>query len=65
MARILLGIESTPCKLGATQLPQGHAVQIGLVTGCEMLKSADHGMVMGNIRVLEKRGGKSGDWAIA
>ena len=63
MARIPLRIESTACKLGATQLLQGQAVQIGLVTGCEMLKGADRGMVMGNIRVLEKHGGKSGDWA--
>jgi cyclic pyranopterin phosphate synthase len=30
-----------------------------------MLKTADRGMVMGNIRVLEKRGSKSGDWVIS
>jgi hypothetical protein len=36
--------------------------QIGLLTVYDMLKAADRGMVMGNIRVLEKRGGKSGDW---
>jgi len=28
-----------------------------------MYKAADRGMVMGDIRLLEKRGGKSGDWA--
>jgi cyclic pyranopterin phosphate synthase len=28
-----------------------------------MCKAADRGMVMGDIRLLEKRGGKSGDWA--
>ncbi len=38
------------------------AVQIGLLTIYDMLKAADRGMVMGNVRVLEKRGGKSGDW---
>ena len=38
------------------------AVQIGLLTVYDMLKAADRGMVMGNIRVLEKRGGKLGDW---
>jgi cyclic pyranopterin monophosphate synthase len=27
-----------------------------------MCKAADRGMVMGEIRVLEKHGGKSGDW---
>ena len=38
------------------------AVQIGLLTVYDMCKAADRGMVMGGIRVLEKRGGKSGDW---
>ena len=38
------------------------AVQIGLLTIYDMLKAADRGMVMSDIRVLEKRGGKSGDW---
>ncbi len=27
-----------------------------------MCKAADRGMVMGDIRLLEKHGGKSGDW---
>ena len=27
-----------------------------------MCKAVDRGMVMGEIRVLEKHGGKSGDW---
>jgi cyclic pyranopterin phosphate synthase len=27
-----------------------------------MCKAADRGMVMTNVRVLEKHGGKSGDW---
>ncbi len=38
------------------------AVQIGLLTIYDMCKAADRGMVMGDVRVLEKRGGKSGDW---
>lgn len=41
------------------------AVQIGLLTVYDMCKAADRGMVMGEIRVLEKSGGKSGDWAAA
>jgi cyclic pyranopterin phosphate synthase len=41
------------------------AVQIGLLTIYDMCKAADRGMVMGEIRVLEKRGGKSGDWVAA
>ena len=38
------------------------AVQVGLLTCYDMLKAADRGMVMSGIRVLEKRGGKSGEW---
>ena len=41
------------------------AVQIGLLTIYDMCKAADRGMVMGQIRVLEKHGGKSGDWSAA
>ena len=41
------------------------AVQIGLLTINDMCKAADRGMVMGEIRVLEKHGGKSGDWVAA
>ena len=41
------------------------AVQIGLLTVYDMCKAVDRGMVMGEIRVLEKHGGKSGDWKAA
>ena len=41
------------------------AVQIGLLTVYDMCKAVDRGMVMGDIRLLEKRGGKSGDWVAA
>ena len=38
------------------------AVQIGLLTIYDMCKAADRGMVMGGIRLLEKSGGRSGEW---
>jgi cyclic pyranopterin phosphate synthase len=41
------------------------AVQVGLLTVYDMLKAADRGMVMEGIRVLQKSGGKSGDWVAA
>ncbi len=41
------------------------AVQVGLLTIYDMCKAADRGMVMTDIRVLEKRGGKSGEWKAA
>jgi cyclic pyranopterin phosphate synthase len=40
------------------------AVQVGLLTVYDMCKAVDRGMVMGDIRLLEKRGGKSGDWGV-
>jgi cyclic pyranopterin phosphate synthase len=41
------------------------AVQVGLLTIYDMCKAADRTMVIGDVRVLEKRGGKSGDWVSA
>jgi cyclic pyranopterin phosphate synthase len=41
------------------------AVQVGLLTIYDMCKAADRGMVITNVRVLEKHGGKSGDWSAA
>jgi cyclic pyranopterin phosphate synthase len=41
------------------------AVQVGLLTVYDMLKAADRAMVMTDVRVLEKRGGKSGEWVAA
>ena len=38
------------------------AVQIGLLTVYDMLKAIDRGMVISDIRLLEKQGGKSGTW---
>ncbi|MFZ6815439.1 cyclic pyranopterin monophosphate synthase MoaC [Undibacterium sp. Rencai35W] len=38
------------------------AVQVGLLTIYDMCKAVDRGMVMTDIRVMEKHGGKSGDW---
>jgi cyclic pyranopterin phosphate synthase len=38
------------------------AVQVGLLTVYDMCKAVDRGMVMTDIRVLEKRGGASGHW---
>jgi 2-oxoglutarate dehydrogenase complex dehydrogenase (E1) component-like enzyme len=41
------------------------AVQVGLLTIYDMCKAVDRGMVMTDVRVLEKHGGKSGDWSAA
>ena len=38
------------------------AVQVGLLTIYDMCKAADRGMVIDSVRLLEKRGGKSGSY---
>ena len=38
------------------------AVQVGLLTVYDMCKAVDRGMTITDVRVLEKHGGKSGDW---
>jgi cyclic pyranopterin phosphate synthase len=38
------------------------AVQVALLTIYDMCKAVDRGMVMGDIKLLQKGGGKSGSW---
>ncbi len=38
------------------------AVQVALLTVYDMCKAVDRGMVITDVRLLEKRGGKSGTW---
>jgi cyclic pyranopterin phosphate synthase len=38
------------------------AVSVGLLTIYDMCKAADRGMTISNVKLLEKHGGKSGDW---
>ena len=40
------------------------AVQVGLLTIYDMCKAVDRGMVMTDVRVREKHGGKSGAWSV-
>jgi cyclic pyranopterin phosphate synthase len=41
------------------------AVQVALLTIYDMCKAVDRGMVMGDVHLLEKSGGKSGEWKAA
>ena len=41
------------------------AVSIALLTIYDMAKALDKGMVIDGVRLVEKRGGKSGDWSAA
>ena len=38
------------------------AVSVGLLTIYDMCKAVDRGMTISDIKLLEKHGGKSGDW---
>lgn len=40
------------------------AVQVGLLTIYDMCKAVDRGMVMTDVKVMEKHGGKSGSWSV-
>lgn len=39
------------------------AVSVALLTVYDMVKAADRGMEIGGIRLLEKKGGRSGSWS--
>ncbi|MDD0810929.1 cyclic pyranopterin monophosphate synthase MoaC [Curvibacter sp. RS43] len=41
------------------------AVQVALLTIYDMCKAVDRGMTITDVRLLEKRGGKSGDFVVA
>jgi cyclic pyranopterin phosphate synthase len=41
------------------------AVQVALLTIYDMAKAVDRGMVMGDVKLLEKSGGNSGKWQAA
>ncbi|HEY9267950.1 MAG TPA: cyclic pyranopterin monophosphate synthase MoaC, partial [Methylotenera sp.] len=38
------------------------AVSNGLLTIYDMCKAVDRGMIVSDIKLIEKHGGKSGDW---
>jgi cyclic pyranopterin phosphate synthase len=40
------------------------AVAVSLLTVYDMVKSAGHGMTIGDIRLIEKTGGTHGDWSL-
>jgi cyclic pyranopterin phosphate synthase len=40
------------------------AVSIACLTVYDMLKAADKGMVIGPVRLIQKSGGRSGQWQI-
>jgi cyclic pyranopterin phosphate synthase len=57
-------IEATARTLGRTgvEMEALTAVSVGLLTVYDMCKAVDRGMRIVDVRLLEKKGGKSGHW---
>jgi cyclic pyranopterin monophosphate synthase len=57
-------VEATAKTAGSTgvEMEAIIGVSVSLVTLYDMAKGVDKGMVIGQISLIEKRGGKSGDW---
>jgi cyclic pyranopterin phosphate synthase len=60
-------IQATAVATGPTgvEMESIIAVTVALATIYDMAKSADRAMVIGDVRLLRKRGGKSGDYTAA
>ena len=59
-----LRLEATARTTGSTgvEMEALTAVQVGLLTLYDMLKSADPAMTIGSVRLLHKSGGRHGEW---
>jgi cyclic pyranopterin phosphate synthase len=62
--RCAVGIEATVECRGRTgvEMEALAAAAVGLLTVYDMLKAVDRGMVLTDLRLEEKRGGRSGTW---
>ncbi len=57
----VIGWASTQGRTGV-EMEALTAVTVALLTVYDMAKAMDRGMEISQVRLLEKRGGKSGDW---
>ena len=66
-ARSCIRCEITAETVGSTgvEMEALTAVQVGLLTIYDMCKAVDRGMEITGVRLLEKKGGKSGHWKAA
>ncbi len=58
--RVLVRVRTTAAT--GVEMEALTAVQVGLLTLYDMLKSADRAMTIGPVRLLEKHGGRGGSW---
>jgi cyclic pyranopterin phosphate synthase len=59
-----IAVSATASLIGKTgvEMEALTAASVALLTVYDMAKALDKGMVIEGVRLLEKRGGKSGDW---
>lgn len=55
-------VTTATCERTGVEMEALVAVQAALLTIYDMAKSSDRGMVISDVRLVEKRGGKSGQW---
>ena len=60
--RVLIEVSVRTTSRTGVEMEALTAVQVGLLTVYDMCKAVDRGMVITDVSVREKRGGKSGDW---
>ena len=63
----LLAILAMLTLLSACEQQKQASAEVGAIpkTIIDMCKAADRGMIISEIKLLEKQGGKSGDWIAA
>ena len=60
--RVMLEVRAETFGRTGVEMEALTAVSVGLLTIYDMCKAADRGMIIEDIRLLEKTGGKSGHW---
>lgn len=61
-AAVICQVTVATCGRTGVEMEALCAVQIALLTIYDMCKAVDRGMVIDQVRLLEKRGGRSGHW---
>jgi len=61
-SRITMDVSAETFGRTGVEMEALTAASVGLLTIYDMCKAADRGMVIENIRLLEKSGGASGHW---
>ncbi len=54
--------DSDKIKVRTLEMEALTAVRVALLTVYDMCKAVDRGMMMSDVKLLEKSGGKSGEW---